>query len=264
MEILKKIGLAIGGLFILVLAKGVGALIGYGASTAVSEAATTAYDHSSYGQEDKREKIETFFLTSPQFGEMGRALQKHFPEDFDALVDDLVSAPTQEAANNAAFQGMRNFRKRQLGNLAKAPDDSLVQMIINERLLIEALQRSDTSLCAQYAMTGFQQGATVPPDAVRYLSQGTAMLIEAAAKGSRSGQPARSRDLSEDDAVAMFQGMVEHGLSDEAFNAYIDGTSNSLPIREKCASGVILYRTLQDLPADEAARIYYYLATTAP
>ena len=190
---------------------------------------------------------------------MMRTFAATFPDEWaqfrsEAIqaVQDRSNSDDEVAALTYAFT--RRFMAERTDALVHAPDDNMQAMIEADSSLMAHLQATNVELCAIHAMTGIGPNDQLSPEIEALMSTSGARRLEAVRAGL--DQPQQRADVAEDDILALRDAMEEAGVSDQAITTFLEGDPATLSAQDQCDSTVGLYRALEALPDEQAARIY--------
>lgn len=199
--------------------------------------------------------------TGAPAAEVVTAIQRHFPEEYAALLDETrrsasASPGDLNAARAARARWMSQFLKRHLDGLTNAPAPLLYAINRRQLWLTRALARADVALCAEFASTGFLGRVDLPAGYQRDASEILVLMIEAAKQGAALPRDARRQSMSDDDVAALYASLLEVGDSTQVRAARPDQDAERTEAQEmNCRVALAAYTAIDKMPAEQAANV---------
>jgi hypothetical protein len=200
-------------------------------------------------------------------GETLRAIERHYPAEYRALIDaiyaDAASHPGDRAARTATERRLFDaFYKRRVPDLANAPAPLLAAINGRQLALARRLAGADPKLCADFASGLFVGRSDLPP---AYQSEAAALLaaiVEAAKAGEGQPPDPRRQSLGVEDAAPFYEQLlrVEPSGQVQAAIAADSGEGGGTP-EMQCRIGAAIYASIDKLQEEQAANVAAYFLT---
>lgn len=211
------------------------------------------------------QSVRAQYETDPTMGEMFRAVRDDYPDEYARLVAITVEGSEAKRSDpemkQRGFDEMRSFVRTKLPMIERAQAADLRGVALAYAVLMHALQRDDTGLCARFATSGFRAADTLPADATKAMVHVNALQIHAMRHAEASPAPARDA-LAQPDAVAFMAAVAKENPAALPLlrnQAKLNGASD----QDKCAVGIAIYDAVASLPEAQAANLIAYLIVTA-
>ncbi|MCP5391582.1 MAG: hypothetical protein H6920_08195 [Sphingomonadaceae bacterium] len=192
-----------------------------------------------------------------------RAARKHFPQDYEALLQELTAASQSSEGRNPlkatalgeriTINWMEQLTDKLIPLVAEAPLDPLLAMQAAQSETLEHLQATDVRHCAQMAMGETIEVADEGAEINDLLIRQNAAMITAA--GASQRDPQQWAEPTEQEHNALFDGMLRHGASERLLGILADNAELARASdKDKCDIGVSINATVNDMPPELAAR----------
>jgi hypothetical protein len=180
-----------------------------------------------------------------------------FPEDWPAfragVAADYRSTPDQDALKRKSADRIRTFMARHIDWTVAAPPAELNAALTAERVFIEQLQRDNVQHCAAFGMTGLRGDEAMSRQAEQLATEAGVAKLTATRAGR--DRPFAHDPATDADGQAVFDGMSAAGASPEVIQLMASGGAGGAP-EQLCAGSVALYRSIDAMPDDQAARVF--------
>jgi hypothetical protein len=200
-------------------------------------------------------------------GETLRAIERHYPAEYRALIDaiytDAAAHPQDRAARAASEKRLFDaFYRRHAPDLAKAPAALLAAINGRQLALARRLARDDPKLCADFASGLFVGRSDLP---ATYQSEAAALLaaiVEAAKAGEGQAPDPRRQSLGVEDAAPFYEQLlrIEPTGQVQAAIAAESGEGGGTP-EMQCRIGAAIYASIDKLQEEQAANVAAYFLT---
>jgi len=206
---------------------------------------------------------ERALLDDKAVGSLFATIKRTYPDEFESMKNDIARRGQAFEANDevrsALVADLAGAEQRHRGDMAQAPHQALVNYREAEIAMVEALQSTDPSLCADYFTTGAFRTAT-PPPLLRSRNIDFQQQVWTAAAAGRDSPVGRKIDKP-GPAVgrALFAGMAAAGYDQKQVDAFFH--KQPAPAAQQCAMGLAFLRTIDSLPADKADGFVAYAVT---
>ena len=160
----------------------------------------------------RREAFEEMIDASPM-APAYEAMRSYFPEDYEAMIDELVTMADTEINAAQAFAlsheiGAR-LRRENADSLSSAPDALLSSALMAQSQALREMQEVDPAMCARFAVTGGSGMSDYTDDILGEIAEAAAVMFRAMYVGSTMGQQhgtATDADFARamDDAVEFY------------------------------------------------------------
>jgi hypothetical protein len=216
-------------------------------------------------------QVDQMMRNTAPFREMFEALRTHYPTQYRAAIDRIVTSirtnPDPAAAGSAGFAFMREFMASKVDSLSAAPEADLAALATAYSGLADSLAASNVALCAQWSMVGFGPATVPSADALQRLVSINAAQIRAMRNGETSGAAPRG-PIEAADMQAI--GARMRAIDPEAADLMGRGGLASATPALQCRGGQALYRAIAQLEPSRSARVtahllrQYFLVTPPP
>jgi hypothetical protein len=205
-------------------------------------------------------QVDQMMRSTVQFRQTFEALRTHYPTQYRAMIDRVVTLirtnPDPAAARAGGFALMRQFMASKVDSLSAAPEADLAALAAAYSGLADSLAASDVALCAQWSMVGFGPGTLPPADALQRLDSLNAAQIRAMRRGETSGAAPRG-PIEAADMQAIAARM--QAIDSEAADLMGRGGLASATPAQQCRGGQALYRAIAQLEPSRSARVTAHL-----
>lgn len=191
------------------------------------------------------EMMQTFAETHPAEWADFRAEVIGAMRDQSLTVDDI---------GTRGHDFMRRFMLQKTGALASAPDASIVSMIHADGALLRHLQATDVALCATQAMQGLGPDVRLSADGMQLMTASASQRLRSARAGEDA--PVSRPSPTNADGSALSQAILASGLPRSQVDGLFDGSVAESSAEVQCNTSVALYDGLDELPSEQAARLY--------
>jgi len=198
-------------------------------------------------------------------GAVFAAIERNFPDDYQALVDRLldVAINAHGDAGAAATGGFREtyaFLRSKSADILNAPAASL--MTVNDRTLAlyRAAAATDVGFCGQFAVRGVTDPGALPRTLASQMSAITIAMIEAAGAGHRAGEhPAGRGTIVPENAAAWMTRMRALDSTNEVVPLLANqGALEQAAPALQCRVGTMIHEAIGGLPPEQGASILAY------
>jgi hypothetical protein len=186
------------------------------------------------------------------------AFSTSFPDEWATMRTELVADIADTSIGAAelqmrATQLMRQFVASRALQSASAPSADLNRLVTTERDFIVALSEVDEALCARFGLSGLDGSESLSDNLYRLLSE----VAVAKFNSIQSGQirPEQHGEVTAGDVERLVAGMRTAGADDDTI-ALMLGDPATGSVAQQCSGSVALYRALEAMPNEQAARIY--------
>ncbi len=213
--------------------------------------------------ESDRAAIEKGILETPGAEELWQTVKQEYPDDFDALLDqlqelDLAERLDESRAEEIGAAWLQSFFAEITPNAIRAPAEQMIAWSTAEKELYATLQRSDVEQCAAITMGQWifiEDENAVGKAAV---SRRNAAMVRASAAGRDTPQ-----DYAEPSDAAFVQlgdAIAATGLAPE-LQATLgsDEAMAGLSKAQQCEIGVAVYEGLSAMPDDAEPEMAAYM-----
>src|SRR5688572_6719654 len=189
-------------------------------------------------------------------GELFRAIELHYPDEYRRLID----APGRDAVDAAAAEGprirpMAGFFQRRAAGIRNAPPDLLLRLNAMQLAMIRRLAREDVALCADFATSAFVGRLDLPDAWQREASSLGALIVEASKIGESRPREGRTGTLAEDDAFIWYSQLLREEPSTDFDVAAAGADEQSQGHELECRVGLASLASLARLPPEQAANV---------
>lgn len=183
-----------------------------------------------------------------------RAMEQHFPLDYDRLLDAMSTAALRSAPPEQVMQAgsdaVGRFMARHANDFAAAPAETLDGVLALETGLIEALDKSDPIACSDYVHGTLKQGDLLLPQVRELMGELAAAKVAAMAAG-RKNQALRML-VNGKHVADLVADMRARGASDAQIGFIVEGTGGAaLTEQQQCGAAVHLVHAIAARPDDE-------------
>lgn len=205
-------------------------------------------------REQEAEHIERDILATPGQQQLWRTIKDEYPQDFDALIEQLQSLDFQERRDEARIEAvgtdwLLNFLDRIAPSAVTAPPAEILSWSATERDLYSVLQRGAIEECAAMTMG---QPITVQRSnaaATAAIARRNLAFVQAAAAGRRDPQDYDEPD--EADWARLGDAIAATGLDPQLQDTLgSEAAMLALSQPQQCEIGVALFTGIADLPDD--------------
>lgn len=186
------------------------------------------------------------------------AFSASFPDEWATMRAELVGDMADPAIGQAelqmrATQLMRQFVASSALQMASAPSADLKRLLTTERDFIIALSEADESLCARFGLTGLDGSESLSDSLYRLLSD----VAVARFNSIKSGQarPEQHGEVTDGDVERLVEGMRSASADEDTIALMLSDPATG-SVTQQCGGSVALYRALEAMPNEQAARIY--------
>ena len=148
---------------------------------------------------------------------------------------------------------MRGFLLEHVAWTVAAPASYLNELLSADRAFVDQLASEGPTLCARYGMTGLNGSETISDETRRLLTV-VAVKKVAATRAGRD-DPQAYGEITTPDAEALVAGMTQAGASDAIIDLMLGDASLGTQ-DQQCAGTRAIYRSMDAMPDDQAARVY--------
>lgn len=198
-------------------------------------------------------------------GEVFRSMQNHYPDEYRALIENLMQADTGRDPAMRAKQRNRavvSFYRRRADGLANAPPELLEKINARQLELIRRLARQDARLCAEFATTALIGRFDLPASYQLQASALGALMIEAAKAGEARPHDPTRKGLGIDDAASWYAQLLQMESSREVQTTIaVNGDDGNGTPEIQCRVGVAVHAAIAKLPPDQAANVAAFFLT---
>ncbi len=253
---LKAAGLVVGGLLVLGMVKvvvpvAIGGAVGAATETIASESGVL-----DNGRPTKQDFAE-YSLNHEIFGPSYRAMQKYYPEEFDTFMVNAVNAQDPKAYG---FDAMKRFRIEKGSDLAQAPTEKVLAVLLKEQRVLEWMAERSDAACADMAFGTATSNSAMPAGAVEQFAEFLPSVMEASGAG-KMHPVGRDFTVGSEPIVERYAAnLAESDLTDEQYYALLDGSIMQMPDHDRCKVGLANYEAIANLPAEDAAYFYGMLS----
>ena len=183
-----------------------------------------------------------------------RAMERHFPLDYDRLLDTMSSAALRSAPPEQVMEAgslaVARFMQQHANDFASAPEDRLDGVLALETELIETLNRSDPLACGDYLHGTVQQGDLLLPRVRELMGEVAAAKVAAMAAGREN--PALRLLVNGKHVQDLASDMRAMGASMAQLTFIVEGRGGeALTEQEQCSAGVHLVHAIAGRPDAE-------------
>lgn len=172
-----------------------------------------------------------------------------------------LAAGEKEPEVLAAVQTeMRAYGLRQAPYVSAAPGASVIEVMQAEKAVIEHLQRTDVSTCAQFAMAGLPTGYQPDGQMKSLIDRAASARLLAAQAGKAS--PQQRTEPGEADFIAVYQTMVDGGLNEAEAQQFFGAGLGSASERQKCDVTTAFYNAILSQPTARAENVSAFIIKT--
>lgn len=213
------------------------------------------------------EGVEQQLFANAETGPIYRTLKRTYPQDYDALVRDVIrhvkAGDTNAQIDEAILTDMMQSARRQRHDVIQAPVDRFAGYRHAEIKVLETLHTADPALCATYVMTGSVRSHTLRAVQGPLIAYRIAAL-EAGAAGRDHPANRTVAAPAVADVQQLGRQMAANGTRESTVKAFLDGTGLAqLAPQEQCLAGMSFYKAIDRMPGDKANQIYAYLIARA-
>ena len=218
--------------------------------------------------EQDRAAIERDILGTPGAQDLWATVKEEFPEDFNALVDqvqalDFVERRDAERVKQIGADWLRGFFDRITPLAVKAPADELIAWSAAEYQLYATLQRGAVRECAAMTMGEWIFIEPSNAAATAALARRNAAMVRASAAGKRD--PQVYAEPSEAEFGRLGDAIAATGIDPRIQGTLGDiGAMEALSPDQQCALGVAVYQGLASLPDDVEPPMAAYMLSPEP
>ncbi|RYF20129.1 MAG: hypothetical protein EOO77_08675 [Oxalobacteraceae bacterium] len=212
--------------------------------------------------------VESIRKTQSDMADMFGTMHQLFPNEYAEFSKSMEAqaraGASREDVRLTAGNGMRQFMKIHLQELAQAPNANLRAFNQQQIAVAKALNEVDSTLCAHFVMTGLQPTDRPPESLLSELGKAGVIQLNAIAAGRKSPAGRKVDTISDADAAAMVEAIRGAGLTDSDLKIF--GTPAKLAATTpgtQCRLGTAMLEGVLTMPEDQAGRIMGYLLTQA-
>jgi hypothetical protein len=185
------------------------------------------------------------------------AFRASFPQEWaqfktESAADIKSSISVDEIKTRAAAR-MRSFTIEHIAWTAAAPSSELNAALAAERAFIDQLANDSVEVCARFGMSGLNGSETLSETAYRLLNEAGAKKILATRRGR--DEPQNHGEVTAEDADSLIAQMTAAGASERVIELMLTDASLG-NTSEQCDGTVALYRAMDQMSDEQAARVY--------
>lgn len=209
------------------------------------------------------EGAERALFANPETGPLYRTLKRTYPQDYAALIQDIVGRAQAGESNaridQAILGDMMQSARRQHHDVIQAPADLFTAYRRAEIKVVETLRDTNMDLCATYVMTGEVRSPELRGVQASLIAYRIVTLEAGAAGRDHPANRAIAAPVATD-VEQLGRQMTANGTPETTVKAFLNGGGLAqLSPREQCLAGVSFYRAVDQMPVDKATQIYAYL-----
>ena len=175
------------------------------------------------------------------------AMQTHFPDEYDDMLDAMADSAIADAADDQVLAvgtaQLGAFLHRHRNDFANAPDAALADVLHRSSEALSALYRDDPVACNNFAYGRNDPVKPLPPATQALLGEAIAARVRAMAAG-RTQQTVRLH-VTPTDLAALESGMREAGASAGQLALFFGATSDpSLSAGGACEAMILLHAAI--------------------
>jgi hypothetical protein len=213
--------------------------------------------------------VEKEMLADDDSAPLFQTIKRTYPDEFEALKKDISARATAGASKTEMATIVRGdvmqALKRHRRDMLQAPHPAFAAYRTAEIAFVDALHKTDTRLCATYAMQGSIEAdldQNFPKKQARDFQQRT---WEGYAAGRDNPAHRVIRKPAPAEVRALQSAMAANGLSQQQIrNFFTTGAMRRATTDDQCWIGLGFLRAMNDLPGDRADSIYAYIAQQSP
>ncbi|ANU08636.1 hypothetical protein [Paraurantiacibacter namhicola] len=212
-------------------------------------------------------EIEAAMKSRPGDLAIIQAIETHFPEEYEAMLENMAEAAmgqqSGEAVADAGSSELARFMARHPNDFAAAPDEALSVVLQHEGTLLDGLLAQDPVLCSDYIMGRMQVDDPLPDSVLQLIGQSAASKVKAMAAG-RADQQLRFKTTPAD-LAALGETMRVRGASELQVSMFLSdsGAAEALDDIQRCEGAIHLVKGIEQQTAGRRALLVATFLTPA-
>ena len=244
---------------------GAGAMITLGLGFVLHTCSTVA----SMGPPATPAAVEEQMVSDPRTGLLFRTIKRTYPDEFDAIRDDVASrakaGATESELKLLVRDDLMQAAQRHQQDILQAPHQQFAAYRRAEITIVEAIRSTNPQLCARYVMQGslaVDEGQPFPKDQAIEFQR---LSWEAEASGRDTPAHRVIAKPGPADVRALLAGMTANGLSQQQLHSFsATGAMQLATPDDQCRIGLAFLHAVNDLPGDHGDSVYAFIAQQKP